>query len=1823
MQEQIIGGRVTYILDADAEPLYSGLNAADRKIEGTAESTDKIRKSASNSFSAAADAALSFASTVINAIGTAVDTVNSLGKSVVNTFEQISGINMPTPDMGYATHALSIGNEMAAKIEGASMGMTLMTKDAQRTDKIMNSVITDAKRTTFNVANLLGYTQQIGAAAKGDYEGAEKAALGFGGAMVAAGNGLRDMGLVVRNVQQGMARGYNSIDLRQFKTYIPQFTQIMESVGLTDEKIIKMGVDGAKAVNEAIANWVEAEGIWEKYEYTYTNLKESLNESLQTTAMDAYTESGLFDAIKNAMVAIKDNLPTIKKGLTGIATTIANIVKGFDWKAIIEGVATGIETIAKMLSWAAETIMNIIKWVGGGDINKGIKILLPAIAGLTAGMGALRKGLGIIDSFKGVFDLFGKGTKATETLGGALGKISGKGGKGLGKLTELAFSIAAFAGTVWLIDKALPSDGAGIAGLLVKLTVLSGTIVTMELIAKLASKIRITKTQIRNLTMMAVELAAFAAAIWVVDKLVPADIGTLSLKLAGIGEAIVGLGIIAGILGISPIKKAVEKGLVTVTGIAAVLAVTALALRAAYEVIPEDFGGMQAKIGSLALVIVEIGVLAGIIGALMSSGVIAVAVVAGLATIIAIAGTLALTGVALRAAYNELPGAAEFGEMQAKIGGVALVAAEISALSVGLGAAQIFSFGMLTVGLLTLVEISAALAGAAVNIKTAADNMPDNMDSVAEKIKAGVDFLVDIKNQYGGGNGGLIGNLINFFWNDDGTQSFDALIDISRKLAYVSINLAVIVDTMPEKSKLDGTIDNVRNAVEFLMKLREEYCVKDGGGLIGILQNLIQNDNGMQNFDAVIKISEKLKQLATNLEEMSEVSVGKLSKVVNGRMFPILKEAVSTLKREFGSEEGGLIHSIKNFFVNNDNTTALDKATEISETLGNLVSNLTKIQDVKVGKLQIAINQTIPKLKEVVNKLKSEFTEEGGFFKSFGSFFSNGDSTETLNKASEIANTIGGMTENLTKIGNLDLKKLSNLGSDDKGINPILKIKDVVTKLKSTFVDDADSVTNKLKDYDTSGLEKAKSVADNIKNISDTLSGITNIKPDTEGINGFIEKMKTIVAKIIEQFGPESGLGTLDEDTANSINNVSSVVKNLSEMNENVNGLKPVNFEDVKKRIAEIKEVIAEVIHVFCSDSDDRVWGLTENFSDDLISSSVNQVLTTINGMKSIGTAVQDLPTIPEDVKTKIEKIRNVIRDVVYSMDESGEDAVYLTSASTISESINDVVSVIQKLKEAANVVKDFPDAGQGAEFIKTFTTKLSETIKNLPNTMDVETLYADISKIGETMVDKLLEGFKNKIDTSVDQVRQPITTLRDMMKTELVGGEDSQVWYQIGQEIISNLAEGMNSQQEFLDFTTIQIFNNLMYNFVGGADGEMGFFYTIGQSMMSEMANGMTSQQEFLDFTAIQIFNNLMYTFLGGADGEAGWFFTIGQGMIADLANGMVEEAWVLEETTAAIYSIISTQFESGDWGGLGRNIVIWLANGMLSVQDIIDATAYQLYDMMSTIFIADGNWFSIGRLISGELARGISAQFNAVLTQVRQMYEAVVKTLDQKARYTSLGKAFSESVASGIDSAMGRIRSAMSTLNSIISNISTGGAFNAGANIASGIAQGISYNMWRINWAMGNLSSSAINTLKRLLDIHSPSRVMFRLGAYTGEGLARGITSTESSVAKATLRTGHAITETAFYAYRNVGVTAGQGLVEGLNSMSERVAEAAKSLAEQINTQLDTINPVTYTGTNGNGGTETTTSNVNNIVVNNNIYDELDLSAAMSQLRWEMEKG
>lgn len=71
-------------------------------------------------------------------------------------------------------------------------------------------------------------------------------------------------------------------------------------------------------------------------------------------------------------------------------------------------------------------------------------------------------------------------------------------------------------------------------------------------------------------------------------------------------------------------------------------------------------------------------------------------------------------------------------------------------------------------------------------------------------------------------------------------------------------------------------------------------------------------------------------------------------------------------------------------------------------------------------------------------------------------------------------------------------------------------------------------------------------------------------------------------------------------------------------------------------------------------------------------------------------------------------------------------------------------------------------------------------------------------------------------------------------------------------------------------------------------------------------------------------------------------------------------------------------------------------------------------------------------------------------------------------------------------------------------------------GKNIVAGIKQGISDAWNGMKGWIGGLCDSFIDGVKEKMDIHSPSRVMRKLGVYTGEGFGLGIGDTVNSISK-----------------------------------------------------------------------------------------------------------
>ena len=95
-----------------------------------------------------------------------------------------------------------------------------------------------------------------------------------------------------------------------------------------------------------------------------------------------------------------------------------------------------------------------------------------------------------------------------------------------------------------------------------------------------------------------------------------------------------------------------------------------------------------------------------------------------------------------------------------------------------------------------------------------------------------------------------------------------------------------------------------------------------------------------------------------------------------------------------------------------------------------------------------------------------------------------------------------------------------------------------------------------------------------------------------------------------------------------------------------------------------------------------------------------------------------------------------------------------------------------------------------------------------------------------------------------------------------------------------------------------------------------------------------------------------------------------------------------------------------------------------------------------------------------------------------------------------------------------------ANSVYNSVVNALAGVGGwlYQAGRNLIQGFINGIENMIGGVGNAVGNVASSAVNKVKNLLGIHSPSTVFMDIGINMGQGLVNGIASMQAAAQQAT---------------------------------------------------------------------------------------------------------
>ena len=175
---------------------------------------------------------------------------------------------------------------------------------------------------------------------------------------------------------------------------------------------------------------------------------------------------------------------------------------------------------------------------------------------------------------------------------------------------------------------------------------------------------------------------------------------------------------------------------------------------------------------------------------------------------------------------------------------------------------------------------------------------------------------------------------------------------------------------------------------------------------------------------------------------------------------------------------------------------------------------------------------------------------------------------------------------------------------------------------------------------------------------------------------------------------------------------------------------------------------------------------------------------------------------------------------------------------------------------------------------------------------------------------------------------------------------------------------------------------------------------------------------------------------------------------------------------------------------------------------------------DLVDTLSNSD-KLSSAGTSIIVNLVAGITDSASLLKDALNQLcIDAYATTAAMSALFMPAGTLMMTSLASGISGESNTVNTAASTVAKSAANAANGYKYyfwQAGGNMVKGFAEGISANTFRAEAKSRTMALKALNAAKSALDINSPSKETYKVGAFFGKGFINAIEDYESKSSKA----------------------------------------------------------------------------------------------------------
>ena len=503
----------------------------------------------------------------------------------------------------------------------------------------------------------------------------------------------------------------------------------------------------------------------------------------------------------------------------------------------------------------------------------------------------------------------------------------------------------------------------------------------------------------------------------------------------------------------------------------------------------------------------------------------------------------------------------------------------------------------------------------------------------------------------------------------------------------------------------------------------------------------------------------------------------------------------------------------------------------------------------------------------------------------------------------------------------------------------------------------------------------------------------------------------------------------------------------------------------------------------------------------------------------------------------------------------------------------------------------------------------------------------------GTEILVKLIEGIANAIPGVVSVISQVIESLVQTISTvlptilaagvqiltALINGiaQALPTIIQAAIQIIMALFNGLIQALPTIISAAIQIIQALIQGLVEALPA----IIEAALQIITGLVQGLIQALPMILEAALQIIMGLVNALIEniGPILEAGVqiLMALIQGLIQMIPELIVAAIEIITTLLTSILSNLPQLLEAG------VKLLLALIQGLIQMIPQLLAGAIQIMmALLKAIVDYVPKLLQAGVQLLQALIQGIASLIGSLVSTIASMMGQVVsKIASFLGQMLSGGANLIRNLISGIGSMIGSVVGKIGSMgSSMISRVTgfAGQMVSAGVNLVQGFINGIGSMVSSAVNAAANMASSALNAVKGFLGIHSPSRVMEKMGVYTGQGFVNGI----GNMIRTTRDKAIEMAETVTDALSNVKMNIQEnGVVQKVKDVFEQIVDEMPDELPKpgFGKVLDAIrtpevdlygnkdkDPDKPQGGGASGGKDHTTISIGTIVVRNN--DDVD---------------